>query len=39
MTNKESVKKERRTIRRSPEYKKTMSDASKLVAAEMDKTR
>ncbi|CAM7066318.1 hypothetical protein MOMOMM089B2_13145 [Morganella morganii] len=39
MTKNENVKKERRTIRRSPEYKKAMSEAFKLVAKEAEKTR
>lgn len=39
MNDKQTVKKERKTIRRSPEYKKALSDSFRLLAEEMDKHR
>lgn len=39
MKNKTHERKERKTIKRSHEYKKAMSEAFKMVAREMDKLR
>ncbi len=39
MKNQTPERKERKTIRRSDEYKKAMSEAFKMAAREMDKLR
>lgn len=39
MANKENVKKERRTIRRSDEFKKALEAGSKILAEKMAKVR
>lgn len=39
MTNKKNVKKERRTIRRSDEYKKALETGSKILAEKMAEVR